>query len=127
MRFDFSAILNSIEKELRHSLQLQLIPLQTKRPKQYETKMIRSVINSIFRTIIITGNTWPVLQAYASILCIMVIAAAQRRRPKSHAAAGYDRPARRRRTWSNGLTPPPKRIVSARMSTFHLQDSAYGV
>jgi hypothetical protein len=93
--------------------------------------MIRSVINSIFNTVIITGNTGPVLQAYASILCIMVIAAGQRRRrrPKSHAdaAAGYDRPARRRRLWSNGLTPPPKRIASARMSTFHWRDSAYGV
>ena len=47
----------------------------------------------------------------------MVIAAAQRRRhrPKSHAAAaGDNRPARRRR-WSKGLTPP-KRIASARMS-----------
>jgi hypothetical protein len=32
--------------------------------------MIRSVINSIFRTIIITGNTGPVLQAYASMLAL---------------------------------------------------------
>jgi hypothetical protein len=117
MRFDFSAILNSIEKELRHSLRpdVYINSITDKETKEYETKMIRSVINSIFRTIIITGNTGPVLQAYASILCIMVIAAAQRRRrrrPKSHAAAaGYDRPARRRRLWSNGLTPPPKRIA----------------
>ena len=44
----------------------------------------------------------------------MVIAAAQRRRPKSH-AAGDNRPARRRR-WSKGLTPLLKRIASARMS-----------
>jgi len=50
----------------------------------------------------------------------MVIAAAQRRRPKSHAAAtGDNRPARRRRRWSKGITPLPKRIASARMSTPH--------
>jgi hypothetical protein len=55
----------------------------------------------------------------------MVIATAhcRRRQPKNHAAAGYDRPARRRcRRWSNGRTPPPKRIASARMSAFHLRD-----
>jgi hypothetical protein len=54
----------------------------------------------------------------------MVIATAhcRRRQPKNHAAAGYDRPARRRRRWSNGPTPPPKRIASARMSAFHLRD-----
>jgi hypothetical protein len=34
---------------------------------------------SIFRTVIITGNTGPVLQAYASISCIMVTAAAEQK------------------------------------------------
>jgi hypothetical protein len=43
----------------------------------------------------------------------MDIDAAELRRPKSHAAAGDNRPARRRRRPSKGLSPTPRHIIGA--------------